>query len=94
MSENVPNTAFLSNEEEFSVFSYNDRVIRFRAPYSLERYTEIREWDNGYLVVMAKYRHNQEPEEEYIDLVPILEALYMDAEEFLTPIKGVAIANA
>ncbi len=40
-------------------------------PYSLERYTEIREWDNGYLVVMAKYAHSPEPEEEYIDLVPI-----------------------
>ena len=31
---------------------------------------DIKEWDNGYLVVMAKYKHNKKPEEEYIDLVP------------------------
>ena len=44
----------------------------FIAPYSLEYYTEVKEWDKGYLVIMAKYKHNKELEEEYIDLVPIL----------------------
>ena len=29
--------------------------------------------------------------EDYIDLVPILENLYMDPDEFLKPIKGVEI---
>ena len=42
---------------------------------------------------MAKYKQNQEPEEEYIDLVPILEKLYFDADKFLEPIKGVEVAN-
>ena len=32
---------------------------------------------------MAKYKHNQESEEEYIDLIPILEDLYILPEEFL-----------
>ena len=50
-----------------------------------------RDWDNGYMVVMAKYRHNQEPEEEYIDLVPILKNLYIDASQFLKPIKEVRL---
>lgn len=39
---------------------------------------------------MAKYEGNDE-EEEYIDLVPILENLYFDADEFLKPIKRVKI---
>ena len=76
-----------------SVFSFGNHVIRFKAPYSLERYTSVKEWDNGYLVVMAKYRHNSQPEEEYIDLLPILNRLYINGQEFLKPIKEVAIAN-
>ena len=32
-------------------------------------------------------------EEEYIDLVPILENLYFDVDKFLNPIKGVEVAN-
>lgn len=85
--------AFLSNEADYTVFRFRDKVIRFRAPYSLERYTAIREWDHGYLVTLAKYRHNPEPEEEYIDLVPILKDLYFDPDEFLSPIKGVKLAD-
>lgn len=88
--------ATLGSDAAFSIFSYGDRVIRFKAPYSLERYTAVKEWDNGYLVVMAKYRHTPHPEEEYIGLLPILNGLYIcisNAQEFLKPIKEVAIAN-
>lgn len=69
--------ATLGSDADFSIFSYGDRVIRFKAPYSLERYTAVKEWDNGYLVVMAKYRHDPHPEEEYIGLLPILNGLYI-----------------
>ena len=65
--------------------------IKFKASYSLEKYTEIKEWDKGYLVVMAKY--NKESEEEYIDLIPILEKLYITPDEFLRPIKEVKIES-
>jgi hypothetical protein len=51
-------------------------------------------WDDGYLVVLAKYSHNSEPEEEYIDLKPILEGLYIDSASFLKSIKKVRIAYA
>lgn len=85
--------ATLGNEKNYTVFKYGNHVIRFAAPYSLEHYTEVKEWDKGYLVVMAKYKHNQKPEEEYIDLVPILQNLYFNADEFLEPIKGVRVAN-
>jgi len=84
--------ARLSNDEKYTVFSYKDCNIRFKAPYSLEKYTAIKEWDNGYLVVMAKYKQNNESEEEYIDLIPILRDLCISPEKFLEPIKEVKLA--
>lgn len=83
--------ALLSNRDGFTVFQFGNHTIRFRAPYSLERYTETKEWDNGYLVVMAKYAHDEIPQEEYIDLVPILKNLFFDVNAFLKPIKEVKI---
>lgn len=56
----------------------------------MERYTRIVEWNHGYIVVMAKYEGSEE-EEEYIDLIPILDNLYFDVEEFLEPIESVRI---
>lgn len=88
-------TAYLGAEHGFTVFEHGATRIRFKAPYSLERYTAVKQWDgNGYLVVDAKYRHNTAPEEEYIDLAPILRDLYIDADRFLKPIKKVEIAHA
>ena len=92
-ADSMNDIATLGNDAGFSVFSFGNHVIRFKAPYSLERYTSVKEWDNGYLVVMAKYRHNSQPEEEYIDSLPILNRRYINGQEFLKPIKGVAIAN-
>lgn len=86
--------ATLSNDRDFTIFSYGDCIIRFKAPYSLQRYTAVKEWDHGYLVVMAQYCHNNESEEEYIDLIPILENLYISPQKFLEPIKEVRVENA
>lgn len=87
------NTAYLSSNGAFTSFSFADVDIRFRTPKALERYTSIVEWDNGYLVVMAKYADLTETE-EYIDLVPILENLYFDPDKFLKPIQKVRIQYA
>lgn len=84
--------AYLSNDNDMIKFQYGHRIVRFRGPYSLEYFTSVKEWDNGYMVVMAKYRHNQEPEEEYIDLIPVLKNLYIDASEFLKSIKEVRLS--
>lgn len=86
--------AILSSSEGFTAFSFGGYHVRFRAPYSLERYVDVLKWDNGYLVVLAKYSHNAKPEEEYIDLKPILDSLYIDSDAFLKPIKNVRIAYA
>ena len=89
----ISNEAVLSSEKNFTVFRFGRHIIRFREPYSLERYTKVKEWDQGYLVVMAKYRHNDKEEEEYIDMVPILENLYFDSRAFLAPIKKVRLED-
>lgn len=84
----------MSSGDGYTSFRYGGYNVRFKAPYSLERYVAVREWDNGYLVVLAKYKHSDKPEEEYIDLVPILDDLYIDKTEFLKPIKKVQVHYA
>lgn len=84
-------SAYLSNDKDMIKFQYGNIIVRFRGPYSLEYFTSIKEWDKGYMVVMAKYRHNQEPEEDYIDLIPILKDLYIDTTKFLDPIEEVRL---
>ena len=86
--------AVFSSGEGFTAFIFGGYNIRFRAPYSLERYVDVVKWDDGYLVVLAKYSHNAEPEKEYIDLTPILKGLYIDPVSFLEPIKSVRVAYA
>jgi len=86
--------AILSNENGYTIFRFGTYNIRFKAPYSLEYYSTVKKWDHGYLIVTAKYQHNEEEEEEYIDLIPILKNLYIDAENFLEQIKEVRVQNA
>ncbi len=85
--------AILTNSGEYTIFEFHNETIRFLTSSRLERYTKIIEWDHGYLVVMAKYKGLNEME-EYIDLIPILEKLYYNVDEFLGPIKGVKIKYA
>ena len=85
--------AILSNDSQYTIFKYGNTVIKFRSPYSLEYYSKIKEWDDGYIVVMTKYKHSEKLIEEYIDLIPILENLYIDKNEFLRPIKEVVIQH-
>ena len=92
--ETSENEAVLSSGDGFTAFSFGGYHIRFKAPYSLEHYVNVVKWDDGYLVVLAKYSHNDEPEEEYIDLKPILAGLYIDSAAFLKPIKTVRVAYA
>ena len=83
--------AYLSNNGEYTTFTFGDRTLTFLTSKSLERYTCIKEWDHGYLVVMAKYSSRPTEEEEYIDLIPILENLHMNVDAFLSPIQQVEI---
>ena len=84
------NEAILSNKEEMTSFKFGNYNIRFRTPSRLKRYTDVKEWDNGYIVVMADY-DGIGITEEYIDLVPILKNLYINPSVFLKPIQTVKI---
>lgn len=87
-------TAFLSNEGRYTIFSFGDTRLKFIAPHSLEAYKKVVKWDNGYIEVLTKYSHNEDLEEEYIDLVPILRKLYINPDEFLKSIKKVEVLYA
>lgn len=73
-------------------FRYGDYNIRFRTPSILKRYTEVKEWEKGYLVVLADYE-GIGITEEYIDIVPILKNLYINPDTFLRNIQTVKIGN-
>lgn len=86
--------AVLSSFDNYTTFSFGGTTLTFRTCNNLDRYTKINLWDNGYLEVMAKYKHKEEEVEEYIDLDPILKNLFMNRDSFLKPIKNVRIEYA
>lgn len=87
-------TAILSSFDKYTTFSFAGKTLTFRTCDSLERYTKVLLWDNGYIEVMAKYKNKPEEIEEYIDLQPVLDGLFMDKRAFLKPIKEVKIQYA
>ncbi len=87
-------TAILSSFDNYTTFSFGGKKLTFRTCNNLEKYTKILLWDNGYIEVMAKYKNRQKEIEEYIDLRPVLDNLYMDKNKFLSPIKEVKIEYA
>ena len=60
---NFSSEALLSNNGDMTSFRYGNSNIRFRTPKRLKRYTEVKEWDKGYIVVMADYEGLGETEE-------------------------------
>ena len=86
--------AFLSNDGGMTSFAVDDYVIRFRTSDNLVQYEDVTKWDDGYIECIATYDNPRVTEEEYIDLVPILENLYFDAEEFLRGIGRVSVQYA
>lgn len=83
--------AIIGNSGEYTFFTYKDITITFLTGKNLEKYASVKEWDNGYIVVMCKNKNSSELEEDYIDLLPILKNLKMDPEKFLNPIKEVRV---
>ncbi len=84
------NTAYLSNYDEYTTFTYQDRIITFLTGKRLRRYLKVKEWKNGYLVVECENK-DLSIEEDYIDLNPILANLYFDPDSFLKDIKEVQL---
>ena len=87
-------TAHLSSDGPYTLFSFGDRRLKFRAPQCLRRYVRVKKWDDGYLEVDADYGRDVGVVEEYIDLRPVLRALMLNPRIFLSPIKQVEVAHA
>ena len=90
----MEDTAVLSSFDKYTTFSFGGKTLTFRTCDGLEKYTRIILWHDGYIEVMAKYRQEDKEVEEYIDLTPVLEGLYMGKASFLAPIKEVRIEYA
>lgn len=82
-------TATLTSVKDYTLFSFGEKELRFRAPKSLKRYLRVNKWNAGYIEVETEYADCIE--EEYIDLGPILRDLLIDPERFLNPIKRVEV---
>ena len=88
-SDYIPDT-----ENTKSLFADCDELIRIlvssvKTAKSLRRFTDVKKWHDGYIEVMADY--GARVEEDYIDLVPILENLYIPAHDYVRPIKKVVL---
>ena len=86
------NTALLGSIDDMAVFEFNDVYIRFKVSKALKSFKKILLWDNGYIEVIADYGEQGETE-EYIDLIPILNNLYMEPDAFLKDIEEVKIKD-
>jgi len=86
--------AVLSCKDDLTSFSVGERVIRFRTSSHLTRYARVKIWDAGYIVVDATYDNQPGEVEDYIDLIPILQNLYIDPDAFCAPIDRVEVAHA
>ncbi|MBR6179422.1 MAG: hypothetical protein IKQ70_16275 [Bacteroidales bacterium] len=85
----MTDTAYLSNEGRYTIFEYNGTRLKIIAPEPLVKYLKINEFipEKGYIAVLTDYSCFKQPEEEYIDLIPTLKNLLIDADAFLKPIK-------
>lgn len=88
----MSNTAELSVEGLYTLFTFGGKTIRFRTSRKLLGYKDIIKWDRGYLVVTAVYSTLGEVE-EYIDLASVLQDLFIDVDKFVNPIKKVVIKD-
>lgn len=92
MEDIQKDSAILSSYGKYTTFSYGGKTLTFRTCDGLEKYTAVLLWDHGYLEVLAKNKQNAHEIEEFIDLEPVLDGLYMDKDSFLAPIKKVSIS--
>lgn len=90
LTESSGHVACLSHDHEMTCFSFGGRNIRFRTSARLTRYKKVLSWEKGFIEVVAQYGEREE--EEYIDLVSILQNLYIDPESYLSPIQKVEVS--
>lgn len=81
-------TAILMCSQGVTTFACTNGIIRFASAKSVKHILRVKEWDDGYIVVDVVA---DKPREDYIDIVPSLEELYIDPKKFLCEIKKVEV---
>lgn len=85
-------TAYLSNKDGFTTFSYGGYDFRFKTSDRLVKYLKVKEWDAPYGYIVVDCLHEKlGVVEDYIDLLPMLDNLYFNAKKFLALIKKVEV---
>ena len=79
--------AVLTSSGGCTKFVFKGKTITFMHGKDLLKYLQIKEWEDGYLVVdcLGKVKGTYE---DYIDMPYILEKLYMDPKAYLSGMKG------
>lgn len=88
-------TAYLYNKDRYTFFRIADQIVKFETSPYLSRYTKVKEYDKGYIVVDAEYFlpdnvNNKYTEEDYIDMEYIMNSLGMSTDS-LSEVKEVVI---
>lgn len=87
--------AYLSSKGGFTTFSYGGYDFKFRTSDRLVKYLKVKEWNPPYGYIVVDCLHEKlGVVEDYIDLLPMLDNLYFNAEKFLKPIKKVEVRYA
>lgn len=84
--------AVLYNKGEYTFFQIGKEIIRFLTTPYLERYTAVKEYDNGYIVVESKLKTMDKPQEDYIDMEFVFDELQLD-KGILSKINKVVIKH-
>lgn len=91
----MADVAYLSCNNGYTYFKFGERVLKFRTSDRAIKYLTVKEWDPEYGYLVVDVLHDTlGTVEDYIDLLPMLDNLYIDAKKALIPIKRVEVECA
>lgn len=72
--------AYIYNKNGYTHFKVDNQIIKFYTSPYLEKYINIKEYDNGYIIVDEKLSTIDKPIEDYIDLEYVFDELGINKE--------------
>ena len=88
----MADVAYLSCNNGYTSFKFGERELKFRTSDRVIKYIAVKEWDTEYGYLVVDVLHDTLGiVEDYIDLLPMLDNLYIDAKKVLMPIKRVEV---
>lgn len=71
-------TAYLYNDGDYTFFKVGQEIVKFRTSPYLEKYVEVKEYADGYLVVDLKLLKSDKVYEDYLDIKGIFNEIELD----------------